>query len=71
MNKTNKIKINIDKNISINKKRDIIDNNLELKKLSKLKPNIGHIKTNNLFNLIKYNFLYILYQIKFIKTNMH
>ena len=46
LNKTNKIKINIDKNISINKKRDIIDNNLELKKLSKLKPNIGHIKTN-------------------------
>ena len=46
LNKTDKIKINIDKNISINKKRDIINNNLELKKSSKLKQNIGHVKTN-------------------------
>ena len=45
MKKENKIKINIDKNI-LNTKRDVINNNLELKKSSKLKANIINTKTN-------------------------
>ena len=45
-NKKNKIKINLDKKIVFSKKREIINNNLEFKKLTKQKTNIICTKQN-------------------------